>query len=83
MTKKQIEALFQAIEDGRLRAVAQWLAEDSGAVDVIGCGKQAFLGKTPLMFALQAGNSRIARFLLKRGANVNATQTEGWRWPRL
>jgi ankyrin repeat protein len=63
--------------------VVRVVAEHADALEAVGCGKQPFEGKTPLMYALQCGHTEVAGLLLDHQAKVNATMTEAWRWPAL
>jgi ankyrin repeat protein len=38
----------------------------------------SFLGWTPLMLAAENGHYNFCRWLLQKGANVNATMVTGW-----
>ncbi|CAD7696709.1 unnamed protein product [Ostreobium quekettii] len=65
-------ALWQAAKDGDLPAVEAAL--DAGACLDVHVGK---FGTTPLQEAAGAGHEHIVRFLLQRGADVNAQSSQG------
>ncbi|WP_394834459.1 ankyrin repeat domain-containing protein [Pendulispora rubella] len=83
MSKKTIKNLFQAIEDGNIDLVKQIIGVDADALECEGVGKVMFSGKTPLIYALQCGQTNIALFLLENHANANAKMSDSWRWPTL
>jgi hypothetical protein len=67
MNKKEVQALFRSIEAGEL--------PNDVDVDVV------HKGRTPLMHALICGRAGIASQLINKGAQVNAIESEGARWP--
>jgi ankyrin repeat protein len=69
VNKKETQALFRSIEAGRLPNIDD--------VEVI------LNGRTPLMHALMCGRAEIASHLVDKGAQVNAIERDGARWPVL
>jgi len=66
------EKLFKAIREGEIRDIAKLLDEG------VPLNARDPEGKTPLFIAIESFNPQIVTYLIKRGADVNATTNKGW-----
>jgi hypothetical protein len=77
MDKATKKRMFNAIQDGDLAAVFAILDADPDAMEVVGEHNNHVRDKTPLMFAIQCANLRLANALLDRGAKASAVMPAG------
>ena len=68
----QESGIFQAIENNDLPAVKAAIQKDSKNLEVI---DESFKN-TPLMFATNEGSLGIVKYLIEKGANINALNSE-------
>ena len=83
MTKKQIKAMFEAIEARKVDEVLALLRSVPEGANAIGTGKPAFEGKTALMFAAQCASADLMAAMIELGADVKAVMVGGLGWPVL
>jgi hypothetical protein len=79
MDKATRERLFNAIQAGDVATVFAVLQDNPDAVETVGEHNNYVRDKTPLMFALQCANLRLANALLDRGAKASAVMPAGPR----
>ena len=79
MKKTDIKRMFQAIENDKLDELQTILDANPGALEALGEHNRLVRDKTPLMFAMQCRNFRIANHLLDIGANAAAKMPDGPR----
>lgn len=79
MDKATRERLFNAIQAGDVATVFAVLQDNPDAVETVGEHNNYVRDKTPLMFALQCANLRLANALLDHGANASAVMPAGPR----
>ena len=83
MNKTTTKRMFKAIEDDDVDALYQILDTHPEALETVGEHNRLVRDKTPLMFAMQCWNTRLATDLLDRGADATATMTGGPETPAL
>lgn len=71
--KKTGAALIDAVNRGDAETLEKLLAKGVPAD-----ATNDLMGRTPLIVAAMSGHVPLVRILLARGANVNATDMEGW-----
>jgi hypothetical protein len=79
MDKATKKLMFNTIQDGDSAVVLAILQDNLDAMEAIGEHNAHVRDKTPLMFALQCANLRLANALLDRGANACAVMPDGPR----
>ena len=79
MNKKTTKLLFAAIHNNDRATVFAILDEDASALETPGEHSSNVRDKTPLMYALQCSNLRLAHALIDRGADAQAEMTGGPR----
>ena len=77
MKKTTTKALFNAIQEGDTQTLRQILAAEPEALEAVGEHSRNVRDKTPLMFAMQCRELRIADELLDHGANAAAEMAGG------
>jgi ankyrin repeat protein len=70
-------AIAEACKEGHLSTVQLLLNHDKDLLE-IACKYGDTIRNTPLLVAIQSGQSEIVRFLLDRGANVRRTGRDGF-----
>jgi hypothetical protein len=79
MKKVDIKRMFKAIEDDDRETLDSILDQHDEAIETHGCHNRLVRDKTPLMYALQCFNLKLAGHLLDRGANPSAVMPDGPR----
>ena len=79
MKNVDIKRMFKAIEDDDQQTLDSILDTNDDAIETHGLHNRLVRDKTPLMYALQCFNLKIARHLLDRGANPSAVMPNGPR----
>ena len=77
MNKTVLKSLFKAIESDDANTVESILDADPDALESVGQHNPLVRDKTPLMYAMQCRNFRLANALLDRGANAAAVMPAG------
>ena len=80
MNKTTTKRMFEAIQAGDIRTLNQILDAETAALETVGEHNRNVRDKTPLMFAMQCRNLRLAHALLDRGANAAAEMPDGPRY---
>lgn len=63
---------FSSVIEGDLASVKECVEKNPDLIN-----KADGNGKTPLMYASEAGNAKMVSFLIKKGANIEAKQFDG------
>ncbi|WP_145385824.1 hypothetical protein [Stieleria neptunia] len=79
MKKADIKRMFKAIEDDDQQTLDSLLNTNDDAIESHGFHNRLVRDKTPLMYALQCFNLKLAGHLLDRGANPSAVMPDGPR----
>lgn len=77
MNKSTTKRMFEAIQAGDAQSLYQILDAETEALETVGEHNRNVRDKTPLMFAMQCRNLRLAHALLDRGANAAAEMPGG------
>jgi hypothetical protein len=77
MNKTTTKRLFSAIQDSDQASVFAILRDNPDAMETVGEHNRNVRDKTPLMFAMQCRNLRLAHALLDRGASAKAVMPAG------
>lgn len=72
--KADTSNIWDAAERGSLPAVISYFKEDPNNINK---RNESFHSYTPLMYASRKGHANIVRFLLSKGADVDAINTDG------
>jgi uncharacterized protein (TIGR02996 family) len=79
MNKTTKTRMFSAIQNKDLTALYAILDDNPDAMETVGEHNRNVRDKTPLMFAIQCANFRLAHALLDRGAKASAVMAGGPR----
>jgi ankyrin repeat protein len=69
--------IHEAVEKGDLARVKELVEKDSEMVNARATGQYAYLKFTPLHFAALKGHNDIIQYLIKKGADISAQDSDG------